>query len=149
MNFISARDREKDNELKISNYFAQAIKASGLFNVPCGYNPDYDFSVIRNDKTIYFEVKLDYKCKRTGNIYVETGSANRNCDAGLMTTKADWVIYGIPHLNLLYVCRPYELLSYAEENGRFIPCAGDGSYGYAVPLAITGSLGRLYPFQFN
>ena len=56
------------------------------------------------------EIKTDYRASVTGNAVVETVSNDQSGRAGWVhTTTADWLLYFVPHLDVLYWLRPADL----------------------------------------
>ena len=64
----------------------------------CGYCKEYDFKLIKDDKTTIYEVKADRRAYNTRNITIEFECNGK--PSGIQSTTADVYAY--------FVCRPME-----------------------------------------
>ena len=64
----------------------------------CGYCKEYDFKLIKDDKTTIYEVKADRRAYNTRNISIEFECNGK--PSGIQTTTSDMYAY--------FVCKPME-----------------------------------------
>jgi len=92
----------------------------------------WDFSLEKDNKTYYFEVKTDlyeyYKGYETGNIFIETLCNNKL--SGLSTTTANYFCYYFPLYGELWIIPVKDLRREMKENpGYFIRRTFSGDNG--------------------
>jgi hypothetical protein len=120
-----------------------------------GNNSDYDYSFSRGTYNLTFEQKTDYySSNEHPRIFVETASVNRNCPAGLTVTKAKYITYFLPKLDVVCIFKTEPFKEhFLRHTGdyRYIPYAGYGAAGFVVDLAsVTGqSFCKVVPLITN
>ena len=81
----------RKTESQIANFLQEIY---GYSIVSWCNTKDYDFIAVNNlNEDVYYEVKEDFTCKRTGNVGVEYSSWGR--ESGIVTTKADKYIWKV------------------------------------------------------
>lgn len=77
-----------------------------------GQGKGFDFRLIFVDRSELVEVKTDFKSRTTGNLFFEIQCSGK--PSGLSATQANkWAIL-IPHLQIILVFEPKEMLEYLQ-----------------------------------
>lgn len=106
-NYLGSKDQPR-----IAQTLCDYKGGSGIVHAT-GYFPDWDFSFQVSGNAITIEAKRDERSRNTGNVFLPTGHANGS-PAGLTATKANFVCYHIPHLEILAVFPPRRMVRYME-----------------------------------
>ena len=93
-NFVADKDLGEAAERTWLSHLRSKDASKGLdieYIHTDGYFPDYDIADLSRDFT--YEVKYDTISQRTGNFYFEYFNPKRGSASGLMTSKADYLVY--------------------------------------------------------
>lgn len=81
-----------------------------------GADKGFDFVLKFPSHTLRFEVKTDFKCAETGNLFLEYSCAKK--DSGLISTTADkWAIL-VPHRQLIVVFCPIQMIAFLDSDSK-------------------------------
>lgn len=103
-----------------------------------------------NDRPIYLEYKTDWKADATGNAFIETISADaaRKAQGWSTTSKADILIYYLPHSGRIYIVPMSRLRSHLEDwIARYRSSTASNekyrTHGLLVPLPELAAISEL------
>ncbi len=137
-NFNADLAADAKTQRLLAPQIASFIGASGIAYSQ-GKNSDYDFSMIRNNRPITYELKTDLRAEYTGNVFIETGCNGH--DSGITVTKANSFLVYLPHLEVVLSHPPERVkgmiehfLSIGKARGGIK--AGDGDRALGVLLSI-------------
>lgn len=89
------------NDLRASNYYQKK---------------DIDFSVMKNNKTVYFEVKQQNRIAKYNQIVIEMYDYKLNRDGWYFKSETDFYIFVNPVEEIGYIIRANDLKEYIESN---------------------------------
>lgn len=143
-NFASDLENSKRSVVHTSALLFPKFESTGV--VFCdGKEYDLKFATVDGDITV--EVKEDFMCKTTGNVFVEYET--RGKESGIATTEADYFCYHLHRKDgVLVVLIPTERLKESIANKEYsrTVCGGDkGSFtkGYLYKADAIVAMGEV------
>lgn len=140
-NFLDSYIKGQAGEEVIKNWLEKRKNISKVIDVRQNFiyqKKDIDFIVEKQDKQYFIELKTDYRAHETQNLFFEIISNNiKNTKGCIYTSQADYLLYLIPKMNVLYVIKLKQLIFWLKEQNFNKRQANNKFYyseGYIVPI---------------
>ena len=137
-NWHMQKSKGDTGQLLVKQYLqTRGHKVKDLSNNPEYWAKDIDFLV---DDTFYMQLKTDYRCGKTGNLFLQheleyfLGDTK---EGWFHTSGANYLLYLDIRNGILYLYRLEKLREYVRTHKVISRCCRDANkivYGYCVPI---------------